>query len=322
MASDGKQVRNGKAFEYAIAIQYYTYLKDRCNAVSIVENNAFAIAKRYFEGFPESERHKFLQAAYNTIDTMVRIEPGLTTRKNDTDTLAISLNDDMSGEKGDVRDIVFKRLKSSWEIGFSAKNNNDAVKHSRLGKNLDFGQAWTGIPCSDNYWKEIRPIFDYIEECIKNRYTWNDLGQNKRDLIYLPLLKAFKKELLRINHNNTHIPEMLLEYLIGNHPFYKIIKDDSHNLVIVKAFNINGGLNKPYNKVRPAYSTPSINLPHRIIEFEFKENSDTTLNMVLDGGWEISFRLHNASSLVERSLKFDIKLLGNPPILFSQYIFQ
>ena len=81
-------------------------------------------------------------------------------------------------------------------------------------------------------------------------------------------------------------------------------------------------MNKPYNKVKSAYSIPTINRPERIVEFEFKENSETTLNMILDGGWEISFRLHNASSNVECSLKFDIKLLGNPPILFTQHIFQ
>lgn len=322
MTSGGKQVRNGKAFEYAIAVQYYAYLRDKGNIVSIVENKAFAVARKYFEEFTEQEQDKFNHAAYNTIDTMVKIEPGLTVQKNDKDILYISLNEDQAGEEGDVRDVLFQRIKPSWEIGFSAKNNNDAVKHSRLGRNLDFGQVWLGVPCSNDYWTEVKPTFDYLEECIKKQYTWNDLGQDKRDKVYVPLLNAFKKELLKININNAHIPEKLVEYLIGNHPFYKIIKDDSHNLVIVKAFNIKGELNKPYNKVKSAYSTPQINLPRRIVEFEFKENSDTTLNMILDGGWEISFRLHNASSLIERSLKFDIKLLGNPPILFTQHIFQ
>ena len=47
-----------------------------------------------------------------------------------------------------------------------------------------------------------------------------------------------------------------------------------------------------------------------------------TLNMILDGGWEISFRIHSADNPIVLSLKFDVKLLGNPPILFSQYLFQ
>ncbi|MDE5808168.1 MAG: HaeIII family restriction endonuclease, partial [Muribaculaceae bacterium] len=93
-------------------------------------------------------------------------------------------------------------------------------------------------------------------------------------------------------------------------------------LVIVKAFNIYGELNKPYLGVKSCYAVPKVNFPTRIVEFEFKKDSSTTLNMILDRGWEISFRIHNASTMVERSLKFDIQLLGNPPILFTQYIFQ
>ncbi len=43
--------------------------------------------------------------------------------------------------------------------------------------------------------------------------------------------------------------------------------------------------------------------------------------MVLDEGWQISFRIHNASTLIEPSLKFDIQLIGNPPVLFTQHLF-
>lgn len=52
------------------------------------------------------------------------------------------------------------------------------------------------------------------------------------------------------------------------------------------------------------------------------EDSLTTLNMVLDGGWSISFRIHNAEKKVVPSLKFDINLTGNPPVLFTQHLFQ
>ncbi len=322
MTSEGKQVKNGKAFEYAIAMQYYAYLHDRGTAVEIVENDAFVVARKYFEQFTRHEQDRFNRAADVTIDTMVKIEPGLTIQKNSSDILQISLNEDHAGVDGDVRDVLFRRISTSWEIGFSAKNNNDAVKHSRLGRNLDFGQAWFGVPCSENYWAATKSVFDYLEDCIKKRSTWNDLGQDKMSKVYAPLLDAFKKELLYIDANNANVPARLVEYLIGCHPFYKIIKDDAHNLAIVKAFNIRGELNKPYSKVKSAYSTPKIDFPSRIVELEFKENSSTTLDMILNGGWEISFRLHNASSFVERSLKFDIKLLGNPPVLFTQHLFQ
>ncbi|WP_374110347.1 HaeIII family restriction endonuclease [uncultured Streptococcus sp.] len=32
----------------------------------------------------------------------------------------------------------------------------------------------------------------------------------------------------------------------------------------------------------------------------------------MDNGWTISFRIHNASSRIEPSLKFDIQLIGFP----------
>lgn len=318
----GKQVKTGKAFEYAIAMQYFLFLQEAGLNVCIEENNAFIVARNFFNEFSDTEKNKFENAARNTINTMIKIEPGLTSQKNDSDTLQISLNDDSAGIQGDVRDVIFKREYESWEIGFSAKNNNDAVKHSRLGRALDFGNVWLNAPCSENYWVEIKPIFDYLDYCANNQMTWNDLGKDKREKIYMPLLNAFKNELIRIDRENNNIPEKLINYLIGCRPFYKIIKDDAHNLVVVKAFNTKGRLNSSYNSVKSAYSTPKINLPQRIVEFDFKANSETTLIMILDGGWEISFRLHNASTFVERSLKFDIKLLGNPPILFSQYIFQ
>lgn len=320
--AQGKQVRNGKAFEYALAMVYAEKLRSAGISVSIDEDSSLLTAKGYFEEFGEKEQLRFREAAIQTFDTLVRLEPGLTAQKNSSDSLLIRLNSDSEGEDGDVRDVVFRRQSPLWEIGFSAKNNNDAVKHSRLSSVLDFGKSWLDIPCSQTYWDEIAPIFNYLEEAKGKHLTWEDLGAEKAERVYVPLLKAFRKELLRINGTSEQVPQMLIKYLIGSYPFYKIIKDDVHNLVVVKVFNIQGQLNKAVNGVKPQYKTPQINLPTRIVEFEMKSDSDNTLNMILDGGWEISFRIHNASTMVEKSLKFDIRLLGNPPILFTQHLFQ
>lgn len=318
----GTQVRNGKAFEFAIAKTYASYIEERGLQVEFEKNKALQVAQRFYYDFPEETQRKFDNAAYQTIDTMVKIEPKLISQTNTKDVLRIMLNEDSDGQSGDVRDVVFQRFHPSWEIGFSAKNNNDAVKHSRLGRKLDFGKQWVNIPCSQQYWDDIKPIFDFIEDAIHNNKTWEELGSDKSEKIYRPLLKAFADEIMRIDANNPDIPSKLIQYLIGNYPFYKVIKDDAHNMVIVKAFNINGELNKNAKNSPARYKTPKINLPTRIIEFSPKVGTDTTYNMVLDGGWEISFRIHNASTKVERSLKFDIQLLGNPPILFTQHLFQ
>ncbi len=318
--AQGDQVKNGKAFEYALAIQYCSYLQEIGVNLHLVKNVAFEEAKRYYDDSTFADRRRFDYCAALTIDTMVRIEPGLIAVGNPNECLKIYINHDNAGENGDVRDVVFQRMKPNWEIGFSAKNNNDAVKHSRLSKVLDFGKSWFNVPCSQNYWNDIKPIFSYLGEN-KNK-TWNDLGPEKATKVYVPLLNAFRKELMFINENNENIPQKLIRYLLGTYAFYKIIKDDSHNLVVVKAFNLEGELNKCYNGIKPRFQTPKLNLPTRIVEFKMKEESDNTLCMILDSGWEISFRIHNAATKIEESLKFDVKLLGNPPVLFTQYLFQ
>ena len=318
----GEQVKNGKAFEYAIAKVYCEQINQQGVKAVLVENDACKQAKGYYDAFKTTIQQKYDNAAKATFDTMIKIEPGLLAQKNKSDVLHICLQKDKEGEDGDVRDVVFSRVKPQWEIGFSAKNNNDAVKHSRLSKILDFGKKWVGLNCSQTYWDDITPVFDFLEKCVSQKKKWSDLGDEKRNKVYVPLLNAFRREVLYLAQIDESFPAKLIQYLIGNHPFYKIIKDDAHNMVIVKAFNINGELNKTVNGKKTRYSTPKINLPSRIVEFEMKKDSETTLNMILDGGWEISFRLHSASTLVERSLKFDIKLLGNPPVLFTQHIFQ
>lgn len=318
--AQGVQVRNGKAFEYALASQYGQYLKERHVNVVLVEDDAYDTAKEYYSEMPFAERRKFDYCAALTIDTIVRLEPGLTAVDPQGHSLRIVINPDSKGEEGDVRDVVFERVALDWAVGLSAKNNNDAVKHSRLATRLDFGETWLGVPCSRTYWDAVKPIFEFISVNVGKQ--WRDLGKEKVTKVYLPLLKAFKEELLRINSENKGVPQKLIRYLIGRFPFYKIIKDDSHNVVIVKAFNIDGELNKAILGVKPRFKAPRINLPTRIVEFEMKTGSDNTLHMILDDGWEISFRIHNASRGVEPSLKFDIELLGNPPILFTQYLFQ
>lgn len=317
----GEQVKNGKAFEFSLAYQYFACLQNMGKAVELVENSALNVARCYYNSFPEKKKEGFDVAARRTIETMLKIEPGLQGQKDSEDKLYISLQNDSEGAAGDVRDVVFRRLNPSWEIGFSAKNNNDAVKHSRLSSTLDFGNEWFGCPCSQQYWDEIRPIFSFLKEHAGQ--TFNSLGEDKKAKVYVPLLKAFQREVMNICAHNEKVPEKLIRYLIGNYAFYKIIKDDSHSLVIVKAFNINGELSKNVSGSKNQYQVPVINMPTRIVEFDPKRGAEeSTLDMILDGGWEISFRIHNASSKVEQSLKFDVRLLGNPPILFTQHLFR
>lgn len=55
--------------------------------------------------------------------------------------------------------------------------------------------------------------------------------------VYVPILDAFKKELYRIYLTNpSKIASSLIEYLVGNKDFYKVIKSD--NAVEIQAYNL------------------------------------------------------------------------------------
>jgi hypothetical protein len=138
--------------------------------------------------------------------------------------------------------------------------------------------------------------------------------------IYVPLLNAFKSELERLDKENPGIvPKKLVEYLIGNKDFYKVIK--GNNKVEIQAYNLHGTLNLPFENIKPKAKIQKLKLPTRLIEIVYDNDSDTTLIVSLNEGWQISFRIHNASSRVEPSLKFDINLISAPHTLFNNHIF-
>ena len=53
-------------------------------------------------------------------------------------------------------------------------------------------------------------------------------------------------------------------------------------------------------------------LPNKILKFDRKLGTKTTLIMEMDNSWTISFRIHNASSKIQTSMKFDVTLLNKP----------
>ena len=227
----------------------------------------------------------------------------------------------MQGHIDDVTDVLAIRSLQKWEIGISAKNNHRAVKHSRLSNDINFGEKWLGVSCSENYFSEIKPIFDELAKqrtASKATQKWSTLGDYHTS-VYVPILDAFKKELLRLDNENPGIvAQRLVEYLIGNQDFYKVIK--GKNKVEIQAYNLHGTLSLPFESVKPKLKLQKLKLPNRLIEIVYQDNSQTTLLVSLTEGWQISFRIHNASSRIEPSLKFDINLMSSPHTLFVNHL--
>jgi len=314
------QTINGKAFEYALLLEFYERLKV-LTSVSITKNESYKIAKSFFDSFEVKEQETFRITASAAINFLIDIEPRLSNGISSEDILVIELVSDKVGQLGDVRDVLLIRSSQKWEIGISAKNNHRAVKHSRLSMNIDFGEKWLGVSCSKNYFDEIRPVFEMLNRIkTKDKSTkWASI-ENMHQKVYVPILKAFRKELIKLDRENPNIvAENLVHYLVGSEDFYKVIKGNKK--VEIQAYNLKGTLNLPFKKIKPKAKIPKLKLPSRLIEIVFKDDSTTTLLVSLNEGWQISFRIHNASSRVEPSLKFDINLVSAPHTLFTNHLF-
>ncbi len=320
MGEKATQTTNGKAFEYALLNAFLERLKI-ITAVSVVENNAFETAQKCYNYFGKTEKGLYDLNASFAVNFLIDLEPRLSNGISKKDILELEIVSDKLGQSGDVRDVLAVRSLQKWEIGISAKNNHRAVKHSRLSNIIDFGEKWLNAPCSPQYFFEINPIFDRLANIrreSKATAVWSALG-DYHTAVYIPILNAFKKELLRLDRENPKVvARKLVEYLIGNQDFYKVIKGG--NKVEIQSYNLHGTLNLPFQDIKPKIKIPKLKLPNRLIEIVYQDNSKTTLLVSLTEGWQISFRIHNASSKIEPSLKFDINLVSSPHTLFTNHL--
>ena len=307
-----KSNNQGRAYEFACLNTLHEEIS-KYRVSKIEKNSTYEAAQRAWNTLEESEKNIYRISALAGTNTILELEPLIL--DDGEGELELKLQSDDNGEDGDVRDVLIMRKDIEWEIGISVKHNHFAVKHSRLSKGLDFGKKWYGIECSDKYWSDIKPIFNYLDVEKAKQTLWKDLP-NKEDDVYKPLLIAFKEELDRQNEF-ANIAKMLVEYLLGEFDFYKVISIDSKRTTQVQSYNLRGTLNQDGKKRKRSIKLPVASLPTRIVNLEFKPDSNNTLELYLDRGWQFTFRIHNASSKVESSLKFDIQIIGMPTSIVS-----
>ncbi|WP_448912394.1 HaeIII family restriction endonuclease [Gemella sp.] len=309
-----KSNNQGRAYEFSYLISLYEEIS-KVRSVIIETNSSYYAAERAWNTLSESEKTMYKISSLTGVNTLFELEPLILDDGNDE--LELKIQSDEHGERGDVRDVLIIRRGIEWEIGLSVKHNHFAVKHSRLSKKIDFGKKWYGIACSNQYWLDIKPIFDYLDEEKKKGTKWRDL-LSKEDDVYVPLLNAFKEELERQNLLfNKEIPRLMVEYLLGEFDFYKVIGIDNKEITRIQSFNLRGTLNKQGKHRKRNIELPLSSLPTRIVSLDYKPGSKNTLELYLDGGWQFSFRIHNASTKVEPSLKFDIQIIGMPVTIIS-----
>jgi hypothetical protein len=282
------QSDSGKAFEYQIAIEFSKFLEIPFN-----DTPEKSIAEFCFLAHPKTEQDKMQKAANESAVFLCCHD----TRFDDG--ISVYLQPDSAGKKGDVRDVIIEILGNNG-IGISAKNRHEAIKHSRLSDTIDFGKEWADYPCSSDYMKRVRPIFEDLREKRKEGMLFRDIP-DKINRYYLPVLTAFEDELRRLCEDfGQRFVKRMFQYLLGRYDFYKVVKENGH--VAIQSFNINGSL-KWGKKWK---------IPDRIDTISRRRGSSNTLIISFTGGWQLSFRIHSASSRVEPSLKFDINFIGLP----------
>ena len=306
----GKTTSNGqgRAYEYAWMQALYGKLR-KVRKTRMTGNSSLAVNKKARSEMDEAMRKSFRTSANAAVEAVLAMEPKLS--ENSGDELILEFQKDEAGMKGDVRDIVAKRPKIGWEVGFSIKHNHDAVKHSRLSYKLDFGEEWFQIPCSSQYWNVVDPIFTMLKEEKKNQAKWSEIG-DKGLKVYQPLLRAFMDEVERAYAKDADVPRKMVEYLVGVKDYYKIVSKDKQRLTVIHTFNMHKTLNQETPDCAKVQVVPEVEWPTKMLGLQFRNGSKNTLEMHLDKGWKLSFRIHNARSAVEPSLKFDVQFLQMP----------
>ena len=298
----------GRAYEYA----WLEVLDKELSALRktrIVSNSSLRDNRRAWDNLEEMRKNKFIASAQAAVETILRLEPLMSVKGDDE--LLLEFQSDDLGVLGDVRDIVIKRPSLGWEVGLSIKHNHEAIKHSRLSYGLDFAKEWFGNPCSREYWQEVKPLFDRLKDEKSRGSKWSELP-DKESGVYIPLLKAFMAEIKRAAQADATMPQKMVEYLIGTKDYYKIISYDKNQTTVIRTFNIHNTL-----AAQACEAVPTVQLPTEIVDLKFRSWGNNTVEMHLNNGWSLSFRIHNASAKVEPSLKFDIQFLKMPASILS-----
>ncbi len=308
-----KSNNNGRAYEF-VFLQTLNEEIQKYRPSNIIQNSSYLAAKRSWETLSENTQENYKTSSLAAINKIFELEPRIIEAEKDCLNLQIQTDD--QGKEGDVRDILILRHDIQWEIGLSLKHNHFAVKHSRLSKNIDFGEKWYGIPCSQHYWNDILPVFRYLDLEKEKKTKFKDLP-NKEEDVYIPLLTAFINEINRQYKKDQTIPAKMVEYLLGKYDFYKIISIDNMRITQLQSYNLHGTLNQNSKIQQTSIHIPIATLPTRIVSLGFVPNKTNTIELYMNGGWQFSFRIHNAATMVESSLKFDIQIIGMPTTIIT-----
>ncbi|CAI3397405.1 HaeIII family restriction endonuclease [Enterococcus cecorum] len=109
--------------------------------------------------------------------------------------------------------------------------------------------------------------------------------KGKEGDVYVPLLDAFKWELERQNCLfGKDIPRLMVEYLLEEFDFYKVIGIDNKKITQIQSYNLRETLNRQEKKRKRSVEVSISTLQTMIVIMEYKPYSKNTFELYLDGG--------------------------------------
>lgn len=276
-----KSNANGRALEYIIVKDlidsYQALLSDNCKYMQLRDEN-------YFDNLLPPLKNKY------TIATS-KITKWLNDNYDVIGSKLDRLDDNQAKSK--VSDVTDIRINN--KVNISIKHNHNALKHQRPGA---LAQQCS-FPRKSKQDLEFREKYKLVtKEFISNANKVNpdislfselkslDVNFINREL-YKPvceLVASFINEEVSMSIENVRF---LFKFIVGNTDFLKIVVNQSHIEI---------------------YEFSKIPSPNSVIA---SVKNDSYVNLIFDNGWNISMRLHTASSRLKTvSLKFDSQLDG------------
>ena len=278
----GRQVEMGYAWEGALVL----VLEERL-AVVAVDDEPSRKVRAAFDALDEPGCGKMRHAAGCAVDELLVLDRRL------HEATHLKVVPTSTGRHGSPVDIEVHTRRGV--VGLSGKHNSDEVKAPRLSATNDWGKVWSGFPVSDRYWQDMAAPFAYLARAKQEGKTFPGLGARK-DRVYLCVLCAFEDEVRRLEQEHDgQFVEALWRFVVGTHDHWKVECVEGH--VLIQAVNPNGGL------PGAGWRAP--------VKIEMQRDGNNVLMMRMDE-WLLKWRLHNASTRVEPSLKFSVTLEGMP----------
>lgn len=286
----------GRAFEILITETLIKYLQSKNIKFSLTQRakKDNDRDKKYFEMLSKPLQEDFIKAG-NAAVRWVENQGWFKSAKN----VIIDRLPDTEGVKGNVTDL---QISIESEKGLSIKNislkhHHSALKHPRLPRL----PAQCGItdPKIKSEWSETHKKIweDFYKEARKLDKSTTEFSSLKAidhsfidKHLYEPLIKAVISFLEKYANNPQNISKFF-KFLTSEFDFFTI-KNEPNRILIKKFVNI----------TQPKGFTS---------EYPYKGRL-TTFLMIFDNGWDISLRLHTASSefyrnnKVQMSTKFDV----------------